>query len=413
MENDSSLALAQFGDPAPMTVETTERADRSFAGHNIGGNTVTRSTEDLPEDLRIIFRAVHHYCHEKRPTARQLEAETGLSYPLFFNVWTDKYRQPKTITERRCHDCKKVVALKPGGACRECSGKNVTVTEKENPRAGELIQFGKETLEKLRAWKARRDGAIAQSGKFVEISVWDRIEKVSRRAFKRKKMALVVGEGQSGKTTAGRELARRYNSGETTYVDTPPSPGKQLMLKVIAKALRVSHKTAFDALLWDVVEALGPHRQLVIDNFHRVMRSYQKGSIIGCMDMILWLYDQSGCSIVLMATPQFYSDLKEGEFHQYLKQFGRRCLYPLVLENEPARGDLDLLARRYGLPPATGEAERIMLDIAKSDGFGKYCMRIEDAEELAEKQGKPLTWDYFIKAHAIAEKLARNISKHA
>jgi DNA transposition AAA+ family ATPase len=411
MENEQNLALTTFGDDEPLAVATVEKADRSFAGHNVGGNTVTRATEDLPDDLRIIFRALHNYCHERRPSTRQLENEIGLSYPLIFNVWTDKYRHAKTITERRCNDCKKLVALKPGGACRECGGKNVTITEKPNPRAGDLIQFGKDTLDKLRAWKARRDGVVAQLGKFVEISVWERIEKVSRRAFKRKKMALVIGEGQSGKTWSGKELARRYNS-ETTYVDTPPSPGKQLMLKVIAKALHVSHKTSFDSLLWGVVEALGPHRQLVIDNFHRVMRSYQKGSVIGCMDMILWLYDQSGCSIVLMATPQFYSDLKEGEFHQYLKQFGRRCLYPLVLESEPDRADLDMLASRYGLPRATGQAEQIMNDIAKADGFGKFCMRIEDAVELAEKANKPVSWEYFIKAHGIAEKLARATPKH-
>src|SRR6185295_19901911 len=115
---------------------------------------------------------------------------------------------------------------------------------------------------------------------------------------------------------------------------------------------------------------------------------YQRGSVVGCMDMILWLFDNSGCSMVVMATPTFERSPREGEFQEYLKQFDRRGIYRLVLESEPDRADLDLIASRHGLKPAEEEAEAIMLDIAHKDGFGKFCTRLEDAVELAEKDRK-------------------------
>jgi hypothetical protein len=77
----------------------------------------------------------------------------------------------------------------------------------------------------------------------------------------------------------------------------------------------------------------------------------------------------------------------------------------LQLPSVPPRKDLDLVARAYGLPPATGDAEVIMLDIARKDGFGKFITRVLDAVDLAESRHTKVTWEHFLKAHAICERM--------
>jgi DNA transposition AAA+ family ATPase len=381
------------------------RTEKNFAGINIGGNTVTESTEHLPEDLRVIVRAIFNDAREHKLTWKDIERETSKSSNFWYCVWTDRYRYPLKVKERFCRDCRKTVETKKSGVCKECSGRNVDITEKPHAQAGQPIPFGRETIEELRKWKARHDQETTRDSDFVEISIFKRIEIVSRRAFKHKRMAFVFGESHFGKTTTGKELARKYNDGQTTYVDTPPSPGKQLMLKMLAKALHVSSTTSFDNLLPDVAAALGPHKQVIFDNFHRVLRTYQKSSVVGCMDMILWLYDQSGCSMVVMATPQFAEALRDGEFRQYLKQFNRRGVYELLLEDTIPFDDLLLIADHNGLPRPTAEAKEIMIEVAKH-GLGLFSARIKDALELAEVKRERIGWEHFIKAHNIAQKLS-------
>lgn len=401
-DSDSDLAL--------ITTEPVELAGpvrQNFNGINVGGNTVTQNTAHFDEEIRTILRAIFTVGREKNWTQQQLQLSTGLSSQLFYAVWTGRYTYPLKVTERYCPDCKKKIEkLKPGGSCILCDKRNVVVTEKAHPKAGQPREFGAETIKALRAWKARQDGVIKRQTDFVEITAWNIIERVARRAFDNKRMAFVLGESHYGKTTAGRELARRYNSGETTYVDTPPSPGKQLMLKMLARALNVANTTCFDKLLLDVIDALDPSKQIVFDNFHRVLRTYQKGSVVGCMDTILYIYDQSGCSMVVMATPQFQDGLRKGEFSQYLKQFESRGVYTAQID-PPTIKDLNLLAARQGLPPVpAGEARDTALDLGQHYGLGLFCTRLSDAVALAKKRNEDVEWRHFLKANAIALKLA-------
>jgi hypothetical protein len=430
IQND--LALAEFSDESTALVPTRPNA----TGINIGGNTVTQGTEHLPEEQKLTLRALHTIARDEKWSWAETVRQSGIHNTVLYRLWHGSYRYPLIVKERHCHVCRKNVDTNRAGGCAKCGARNdmITVTEKPHPKAGEQIPLSDEVCNKLSRWKAKFDAVVATDDDFVETSVWKRIEGVARRAFKRRKMALVLGESQIGKTTAGKHLAKKYNSGATRYVDTPPSPGKQMMLKVIAKALTVSPNTCFDNLLQDVIAALDPSKQLVIDNFHRVLRTYQRGSVVACMDMILYIFDQTQCSIVVMATPQFGDAIRNGEFSQYLKQFDRRFLYPLWLEDEPEPGDLMLIARKAGLraecdsktgdwvyPNArtevavgkdkTAKPLEIVQHIAHTDGFGKFCARLGDAADLAEAKGIPISWELFVKAHHIAEKLATQPAK--
>jgi DNA transposition AAA+ family ATPase len=283
----------------------------------------------------------------------------------------------------------------------------VEIIERPHPNASQPIPFNKDTIEALLRWKARHDASQKQVGDFVETSVWDRVNGVYKRAYRTKKMFFCFGEAQIGKTRCAKELSRRYNTGQTTYVDMPPGAGAQFMLRCIAKALHVNSQTAYQNLMEDVCDALDPSKALILDNMHRVFTTYQKGSVMRCMDTLLYIYDTTGCVMGIFATNVFADRLEEGEFFKYLKQFKRRGVYEVHLEDEPTRADLDLVAARYGLASAEERAEEIMLDIAHTDGFGKFCTRLLDAQHLAEKAGRTIAWSDFVKAHGIAEKVAK------
>lgn len=246
------------------------------------------------------------------------------------------------------------------------------------------------------------------TGEFVETSVWERIDWVCRRALLRKKVAFVYGDSQIGKTTCLQERLRRNPAGHAFYVELPPAGGVQLMTRTIARALKVSSETRFEKLLLDVREDLDDSKLLIIDEIHRVFTTYPKSSVMRCLDVLRWLHDQTRCALVLCGTNVGFRDkLRDGEFSRYLQQLRRRGLYELQLPPVPPRADLDLIAVRYGLEPAAGEAEEIMTHIAREDGFGKFCIRLLDAVELAQKKKVPVTWEHFVKVHSIAEKMAR------
>lgn len=407
-EQTNAIALAEFPEDQTQLAVAGHKA----GGINIGGNTVTQATDEMPEEARTILRALHTHARERRWSPSELQRNVGLSWNLLYQVWTGRYRYPAVIREKHCLKCgKKNIATNRAGGHDDpnCGGSNrdVQILEKPHPQAGQLRPLGKETMDSLRRWKVRLDQAVKQMGDFVETSVWRRIEAVYKRAFKSKKMFFVFGRSQIGKTTCGKELARVYNTGQTTYVDMPPGAGAQYMLKCIAKALHVNSDTNFQNLLDDVCDALDPSKALILDNMHRVFTTYQKGSVMRCMDTLLYIYDSTHCVMGIFATNIFADALEEGQFFRYLEQFKRRGVYIVRLEDEPTREDLDLVCARYGLEPARGEAEAIMEHIAHKDGLGAICTRIQDACDLAEKQNRAVTWADFIKANTIAEKLAR------
>jgi len=183
----------------------------------------------------------------------------------------------------------------------------------------------------------------------------------------------------------------------------------QLMVKSIAKALTVSTNTSYEKLIDDVIDALDDSRLLIVDEIHRVFTTYQKTSVMRCLDVLRYIQSKTHCGMVLCGTDVFRDELKRGDFFRYLKQLDRRGLYQLQLPAVPPREDLDLIAAHYGLAPASGRAEQLMEAIAHSDGFGRYCMRLLDAAELAANKKRKVSWEDFLEANRIADALSMGV----
>jgi DNA transposition AAA+ family ATPase len=353
------------------------------SGINIGANTVTRCTEHLPDDQKLLVRWLYTYARDQKWDWSELVQQSKLNQSTLWRVWTDKYRTPT----------------------HKYVGNGSNRQKVPIPNGGERVSLAGvcEKVARLKGLIEEREAVIRTE--FIETSVWDRVEWTCRRAFIRRKIGFIYGESQIGKTTCLKEYMRRNNHGQTRYVEMPPASGVQLMLKCIARALNVSPNTAFDNLLQDVIDALDDKMCLLVDEVHRVFTTYQKSSVMRCLDVLRHIHDQTKCGLVLCGTNVFKDQLQEGEFKKYLKQLQRRGLYETQLPEAPPREDLDLVSAHFGLPSATGEAEELLEELANKEGFGVVITRLTDASELAANKKQKLAWEHFIKAHNIVSKM--------
>jgi hypothetical protein len=375
------------------TVESLVAKDKGANQINLGGNTVTQSTEHLPDDQRFLVRWLHTHARNNRWSWDELIKAVGFSSTTWYRIWVDKFRYPKG-----------------------------------DDKAGERMPIEKQcaSISRLKKIVDQRE-SIKRAG-FIETSVWERVEWLCRRSFVRQKIGFIYGESQIGKTTCLQEYQRRNNHGQTYYVELPPSAGVQLMTREIAKALHVSSATCFERLIEDVIDALDESKLLIVDELHRVFTTYQKTSVMRCLDVLRYIHDKTRCGLVLCGTNVFRDQLKQGPFFQYLKQLRRRGLNEVQLPAVPPRADLDLMADHFGLDPAAHadfewqvtdsagkrhtikyNSEEVMLGIAKSDGFGKYVIRLQDAAEMAANKKQEAGWAHFVRAHHIIEAMAMEV----
>lgn len=368
-----ALAAVRVPPEGEVTPEEAPVGPPNFQGINIGGHTVTAATEWMPDPAKSHVRWLHWYARQQRWTWDDLVRAVGYSSTTWSRIWQDKYRYAK-------------------GEARE--GQRMPIDEQVR------------AIARYRRLVEEREG-VADTG-FLETSVWQRVEWLCRRAFIRQRIGFVFGESQIGKTASALEYQRRNNHGQTAYCEVPPASGVQLLLRTIAARLDVPTDASFDKLLRKVTMALDPSKLLIVDEVQRVFTTYQRGSVMRCLDTLRYLHDQSGCGLVLIGTNVVKDQLARGEFAQYLKQLKRRGrTVMLQLPPHPPREDLDLLAKSFGLEPAEGEAERVLLEVARDDGFGAVKMLLQDAAERAHKKRRAVTWEDFVWAHQLTERMAQ------
>jgi len=339
---------------------------------NVGANTVVQNTEHLPAHQRLLVRWLHTWALDHNYPWAQLEKEIQIDTSTIWRVWHDKYRYSAG-----------------------------------HPKAGERVPLAG-ICAKIAGFRQRMERIEGRvNPNFVETSVWNAVNRLCRHVLARHSVGHIYGESQIGKKTCLREFARRNDHGQTHVAEMPPASGVQNMLRKIAQSLHVASHTCFDKLRDDVCDALDESKLLIVIQVHRAFTTYQKGSAVRCLDTLMHLHDASGCGMLLCGTNIWRDQLRSGPYAQFLKQLRRRGIYELQLPDVPPRRDLDLIAARFGLDAAEGEAEEIMLAVAQSDGFGKFCALLADAAEGASSRDEALAWSHFIRAHAVMQAAAQ------
>ena len=242
---------------------------------------------------------------------------------------------------------------------------------------------------------------------FVETSVWKAVSTVCHAALRDQAVAFIWGDSQIGKTTALEEFARRNNHGQTKLIRMPAASGVQLFMKEFARASYVSPESCFEKLRERVLNAIDDQTLVIVDELHQAFTSYQHSSTIKVFEVLREIYDRTHCGMVLVGTNVLRDEIVKGKLAPILDQLRRRGHIRLQLPKQPPASDLAMIAKRFGLPPAEGEAAEVVKDMIHTSGLGMYIKFLGSAAMLAQKQTRPITWDHFTQAYDIIARLSR------
>jgi DNA transposition AAA+ family ATPase len=319
----------------------------------IPGDVVNRATADLPDDQRSLIRWLHAYAAENDLSLDELSKSVRYDASTLHRVFHGKYE---------------------GNLKKVCD---------------EIASF--KSLAEERAHGKKLD--------FIETALARRIWRVCAAALEFQRIAVIIGDSQTGKTIALERYAAEHNHGSTIYVRCPTSGNFALFLRKLARALRISENLNKNELIMRITSAFDDRMLLIVDEVHQCCFG-RSDSAIRTIEFIREIHDQSRCGVVLCGTKVFDDEMETGKFSKILNQTKRRRLCKLMLPDQPTRDDLNTFAAAYGLPPASGDHLKLQSEVIKLEALGMWLTVLRMAAKLASKRGQKMTWEHVAQAHA-------------
>lgn len=335
-----------------------------------GGDHIQAVTTSLPADQREALRWFFHYCVETEIS--MADAARQLRYGKGGQKSYDKSTVWKVYTFGKKYE-------------------------------GSLTNFVKAVNSFRRACAEREDISEVV---FVKTATAENIWNYCRLAFKYKTFTFIYGDSQIGKTWALQKFQRDNNHGRTRYVRLSASGGTQLMMKECAKACALKADAPFEKLRFRVFNATDENTLWIFDEIHQTFVSYHKRARLSCLEVIRELHDRTGCGIVLSGTNTAREEIEAGDHAKLLEQLNRRGIFKLQLPKYATKADINAIARHFGLPAATGEAEALVKEVIRGSGLKAYTTFLQAAGELAKNKRQRLKWDHFVHAHDMIAKLS-------
>lgn len=277
-----------------------------------------------------------------------------------------------------------------------------------------------EAIERFQRITEERE-QVTQTG-FIENRISRKIWNYCRKVLRRRKVGLIYGPSQIGKSIALEQYAETYNHGETRYLRLPVGCGLLLFLRLLAAELHVPVYQNIMALRDAIMAAVDDHMLIVVDEMHEAFGPDGDRALgVQIVNFLRELHDRKKCGLVLCGTDVFREALELGSYAKNMQQIRRRSLPPLKLPLTPSAEDLAKYAAAYGLGPApdqtvavkitftadTGRDEveivrenpaKLQEMVCRVDGFGRWCTIFQEAEDIAREKKKALTWGLVIHA---------------
>jgi DNA transposition AAA+ family ATPase len=257
---------------------------------------------------------------------------------------------------------------------------------------------------------------------FIENRISRKIWNYCRKVIRRRKVGLIYGPSQIGKTISLEEYAKVFNHGETRYLRLPVGCGFKLFLRLLAAQLHVPIYQNIVDLRDAIIGAVDDHMLLIIDEMHEPFGPDGDQKLgVQIVNFLRELHDRKKCGLILCGTAVFREALTLGGYAKNMQQILRRSLPPLNLPLTPSADDLAKFAEAYGLGPApdqtmgvkiafTNDAGRDETEVVKEnpfklqeqvcrvDGLGRWCMILQEAEDIAREKKRPITWGLVLHA---------------
>lgn len=291
--------------------------------------------------------------------------------------------------------------------------------------AGQLLPPPAKMLSRIRVLRTQLRIATEEQGKSRVMTLTTKeIHQVCRKAWNDKQIAFIFGNSHIGKSENLLWFRDENNHGATIYVDLQAVGGLQDLWREFARALGISPDVSPAKLPARVIAAIDKSNLVLVDEFHSITHSYQKGSSIKMINALKSIKDRTGCAMVICATDVGRTEIESGHDAKLLNQLWRRGVIKLHLPSALRVADVRAVVKAHALdfPEApkgrkdlwkTLRAEHadfpgldVCERIAYNFGIKHLFSVLKDGKTVAEKEQRALEWADVCEAQAIYDDLS-------
>lgn len=236
--------------------------------------------------------------------------------------------------------------------------------------------------------------AVAAGDSIAKTNVAKKVMGTLDACLKARRMVLIEGESDSGKSTAAEAWCRMHK-GEARFVRLQGVTNKTVFFRAIARALGVASsymRTAkeMQARIEDVLQRSG--LVLVLDESQYAFAQSER--IYSRPELVDWIYTaccNHGVPVALIATPLFSKRLHQAERQTIWNsdQFKRRIYRYEILPPKPTRNDIELVVKHH-LPDGDAASQKYLAGyaITATHPFTAIADALADAAQIAESDGR-------------------------
>ncbi len=371
-----------------MTLRTSEApaATEQWNGTNLAGDIVEAGIKKHRPEFQGDLRWWYRYSLDKKMSQAECATDLGLDGSTYSRVMRGEYRND--------------------------SGQGL-------PPPAKMLSRIRVLRSQLRALTSEesKNRVMTQTGK--------EIHQVCRKVWNSKQIAFIFGNSHIGKTENLLWFRDENNHGATIYVDLQGVRGVQDLYREFARALGISPDVSPMKLQARVLAAIDKSNLILVDEFHNITHSYQKGSSIAMVNALKSIKDRTGCAMVICATDVGRTEIETGHDSKLLNQLWRRGVIKLHLPAALRVADVRAVVKTHKLtfPDAPKGSRKDLwkhlredapnfegLDvcerIAYNFGIKHLFSVLEDGKMVADKETRSLEWQDVCEAQAIYDSLS-------
>lgn len=234
---------------------------------------------------------------------------------------------------------------------------------------------------------------------FIETHLARQVWGVCDKAITYQRIALMFGDGQTGKTEALEEYARRNNHGRTRYVRLPHGARYSSSVRLMARACYLNHRGALTDLCESIMDSADAQTLFIVDELQQLILNPREEMRLMFVEFLRELFDRRKCGIVLCGTNEALVELETGPNAVWLRQIRRRALPIIRLPAEPADEDVIAFAGHFQLDPEMpATAVEVVRRISADHGVGQLITYFQATSHLAAAEKMRPTWMHFLRA---------------